>query len=87
MDDGSRYVYEGRYQDIVAGERIIATTHMYKDDQRISVSVATVELAAAAGGTRLTLTEQGAYLDGLDEPKWREVGVRHQLEALGKQFE
>lgn len=86
MADGAEYVYQGRYEDIVPDERIVATTQMYKDQQRISVSVTTVEFAAAGDGTRLTLTEQGAYLDGLEEAKWREAGTRHQLEALGKQF-
>lgn len=86
MADGAEFVYWGRYEDIVPGERIVATTQMYKDQQRISVSVTTVEFAAEGDGTRLTLTEQGAYLDGLDEGNWREIGVRHQLEALGKQF-
>lgn len=86
MADGTEYTYQARYEDIVPSERIVATTQMYKGDQRISVSVTTVELAPAGDGTRLTLTEQGTYLDGLDEPKWREAGTRTQLETLGKQF-
>lgn len=86
MADGTEYTYQARYEDIVPGERIVATTQMYKDEQRISVSVTTVEFAADGDGTRLTLTEQGTYLDGLDEPKWREAGTRHQLETLGRQL-
>lgn len=87
MADGTEYTYQARYEDIVPGERIVATTQMYKDEQRISVSVTTVELAPAGDGTRLTLTEQGTYLDGLDEPKWREAGTRRQLDALGERFQ
>jgi uncharacterized protein YndB with AHSA1/START domain len=87
MADGVEYTYQARYEDIVPDRRIVASTQMYQDEQRISVSVTTIELAPDGDGTRLTLTEQGAYLDGLDEPKWREVGTRQQLEALGKQFQ
>jgi hypothetical protein len=28
------------------------------------------------------LTEQGAYLDGLEDPAWREQGTGQQLDAL-----
>ena len=33
-------------------------------------------------GTRLVLTEQGAYLDGREPPAWREQGTADHLEAL-----
>jgi uncharacterized protein YndB with AHSA1/START domain len=56
---------------------------MHLDDKRISVSLATIELAPADDGTRLTLTEQGAYLDDFDDPSLRETGTRDLLEALG----
>jgi hypothetical protein len=56
---------------------------MHLDDKRISVSLATIELAPAADGTHLTLTEQGAYLDDFDDPTLRETGMRDLLEALG----
>jgi uncharacterized protein YndB with AHSA1/START domain len=38
------------------------------------------------GGTRLVLTEQGAYLDGQEQPAWREHGTADQLEALAAQL-
>jgi hypothetical protein len=38
------------------------------------------------GGTRLVLTEQGAYLDGHEQPAWREQGTSDQLEALAAQL-
>ena len=38
------------------------------------------------GGTRLVLTEQGAYLDGREQPAWREQGTADQLEALAGQL-
>jgi uncharacterized protein YndB with AHSA1/START domain len=80
--DGALYTFAARYQDIVEGERLIHTYEMYRDDTRISVSVATVELEAAGGGTKLTMTEQGVFLDGLDTPAAREHGTGELLDTL-----
>jgi uncharacterized protein YndB with AHSA1/START domain len=79
---GARYTYRARYQDIVPEQRIVYTYEMDLDDERISVSVATIELAPAAQGTRLTLTEQGVFLDGHDTNAAREHGTRALLEQL-----
>jgi uncharacterized protein YndB with AHSA1/START domain len=85
--DGARYVYRANYQDIVEGERIVYTYEMYRGEDRISVSVSTIELSAAEGGTVLAYTEQGVYLDGHDGPGPREHGTRIGLEALTKALE
>ena len=45
-------------------ERIVYTYSMHLDQTLLSISVATVEFRAEGAGTRLVLTEQGAYLDG-----------------------
>ncbi|MGH7697183.1 MAG: SRPBCC family protein [Candidatus Dormibacteria bacterium] len=82
---GTRYRYDALYYDIVPDERIIYTYEMYADDARISVSVATIELAKKADATRLTYTEQGAFLDGIDGPeasKLRQVGTAEMLDNL-----
>ena len=60
---------------------------MDRDDARISVSVATVEVEPAGAGTRLTFTEQAAYLDGADTPAAREHGTRELLEKLERGLE
>jgi uncharacterized protein YndB with AHSA1/START domain len=80
---GHVYGYEALYQDIVPNERIIYTYEMQMDEKRISVSVATIEFTPQGEGTQLILTEQGAFLDGLDEPAAREHGTRELLDALG----
>ncbi len=76
--------YRALYQDIVPDQRIIYTYDMDIDGKRISVSVATIELAAEGSGTRLKLTEQGAYLDGFDNGDLREKGTRDLVDALGR---
>ncbi len=82
--DGTVYALDALYQDIVPDERIVYSYEMKMNDDRISVSLATVQLEAAGGGTRLTYTEQGAYLDGLDTPEQREEGTAWMLDELGK---
>jgi uncharacterized protein YndB with AHSA1/START domain len=80
---GPVYTYEAVYRDIAPNERIVYTYEMYMGEARISVSVTTVELAAEGAGTRLTFTEHGVFLDGLDDPALREEGTGHLLDALG----
>jgi hypothetical protein len=60
----------------------------------MSSSLTTIELMAAAQGTDLVFTEQGAFFDGADgrpaEPGWspaeREHGSRGLLEELAKEL-
>ena len=80
---GAQHRFEAQYWDIVPNERIIYAYDMRLDERRISVSVTTVELKPTAAGTRLTFTEQGAYLDGWDFPEQREIGTRDLLDKLG----
>lgn len=80
---GDVYTYEARIEDIVEDARIVYSYYMLRNDLRISVSVTTVELRADGAGTRLVLTEHGAYLDGQDKPEFRKEGVGEQLNALG----
>ena len=80
--DGALYTYAAVYRDIVPDERIVYTYEMYRGEERISVSVATVELAPAGEATKLTLTEQGVFLDGHDTVAAREHGTRELIEQL-----
>ncbi|HEU4996013.1 MAG TPA: SRPBCC domain-containing protein [Gemmatimonadaceae bacterium] len=52
------------------------------DERLISVSVATLELKPAGKGTKLTITEQGAYLDGFDNGAQRQHGTGELLDQL-----
>jgi uncharacterized protein YndB with AHSA1/START domain len=83
LPDGPTYTFDALYQDIVPDLRIVTTYEMHLDADRISVSVATVELHPDGSGTRLVFTEQGAFLDGHDTPAQREHGTNELLNALG----
>ena len=84
LADGTRFGFYVTYHDIVPDERIVYTYEMTMNGRRISVSVATIELRAAAGGTDFTLTEQGVYLDGLDNSAQRKQGTEDLMDALAK---
>ena len=80
--DGQLLRFESRYADIVPDQRIVYTSTLHAGDTLTTVSLTTVELSAEGGGTRLLLAEQGTFLDGLEQPAWREQGTRDQLGAL-----
>jgi uncharacterized protein YndB with AHSA1/START domain len=79
--------FDARYFDIRPQERIVYAYEMHVDGVKISVSLATVEFASRGGGTRLTITEQGAFLDGYDDAGKRETGTRQLLELVGEALE
>ncbi|APR76682.1 Putative glutathione S-transferase-related transmembrane protein [Minicystis rosea] len=80
---GTVHRYNAVYQDIVPNERIVSTYEMFLDDTRISVSLATVEIAPASAGARLIYTEQAVFLDGYDGAESRERGTHELLDKLG----
>ena len=87
---GTTYRYDARYYDIVPDQRIVYSYEMYDKDDRISVSVATIEFAENGDGTALAWTEQGAFLDGIDgaaAPRLREEGTTEMLDILTKRLD
>jgi len=87
LPDGRVYTYQVAYRDIVRPRRILFTYEMLVDDSRVSISLATAELTPEHAGTRLLFTEQGASLDGHEQPARREKGMGSLLDALGKELQ
>ena len=79
--------FESAYQDIVPDQRLVYVSTMYSDGTPVTVSLTTVQFEAAGDGTRLELTEHGAYLDGQEKPQWREHGTNEHLDRLGAVLE
>ena len=77
----SRFV--STYTDIVDEQRIVFAYDMWVDDRHISTSLTTIAVEPDADRTRLTYTEQGVHLDGLDSVEGREEGTRGILDNLG----
>jgi uncharacterized protein YndB with AHSA1/START domain len=86
-EGGLVHLFDARYQDIVENERIVYAYDRHLDEQLISVSLATIELAGVGSGTRMIFTEQGAFLDGLEDPAEREHGTNLMVDALGAALE
>ncbi|WP_418132271.1 SRPBCC family protein (plasmid) [Variovorax sp. 375MFSha3.1] len=74
--------FDATYFDIIPGERIVYTYEMHLDARKISISLATLEFKASGTGTRLIMTEQGAFLDGFDDNGSRERGTREIIDKL-----
>ncbi len=83
-DDEKRMAFTSNYADIAENERIVYASTLSANDVPATVSVTTILFEAEAGGTRLTLIEQGTFLDGHEEPSWREQGTGDWLDKLGK---
>jgi len=75
------------YTDIVNQQRMIFTYDMWVDERHMSTSLTTIVVEPDEDGTRLTYTEQGVHLDGLDTVDGREEGTRGLLDKLGSFLE
>jgi uncharacterized protein YndB with AHSA1/START domain len=84
LPNGRMFGYTAVYHDIVDEQRIVVSYDVRIDGRRVSVSLMTVELSAVPEGTRLVLTEQGAFLDGLDSNDQRQEGAADSLDKLGE---
>jgi uncharacterized protein YndB with AHSA1/START domain len=75
--------FDAVYFDVVPNRRLVYCYEMHLDARKISVSLATIELEPAGAGTKLKVTEQGAFLDGYDDAGAREHGTGLLLDRLG----
>jgi len=82
-ENGTISRFDATYFDIVPNERIVYAYEMHHDATKISVSLATIEFKAAGAGTRLMLTETGAFLDGYDDAGSREHGTNFLMDRMG----
>ena len=79
--------FDAYYFDVVPDSRIVYAYEMHLDDRKISVSLATLESTEADGGTRLRITEQGAFVDGYDDAGGRERGTGMLMDRLAASLE
>ena len=84
---GKRITWESLYREIVNDERIVYTSVLCEDDIVATASLTTVEFVHEGDRTRVVLVESGAYLDGREQPAWREHGTGDWLDALARYFE
>lgn len=82
MFEGEVHSFEAQYQDIVPDVRIVYSYRMNVAGKKLSASLTTVEFEPEGEGTLVVFTEQGAFFDGIEDPKLRETGTAQILEAL-----
>lgn len=75
--------FDAIYFDVVAPRRLVYAYEMHLDERKISVSLATMEIASEGEGSRLSVTEQGAFLNGYEDAGSREHGTGALLDRLG----
>jgi len=78
------FTFDVRYYDIVTDQRIAYAYDMTMGGKRLSVSVATVEFYPEGNGTKMIVTEMGAFFDGLDTVKQRQHGTEWIINQLGQ---
>ncbi|GMG90106.1 SRPBCC family protein [Cupriavidus metallidurans] len=83
-ENGLVSTFDAVYFDVIPNERLVYSYEMHMGERKISVSLATFELKRAGQGTRLVMTEQGAFLDGYDDAGSREHGSGLLLDAIGE---
>ncbi|MGZ3304727.1 MAG: SRPBCC domain-containing protein [Asticcacaulis sp.] len=74
---------EGLYLDIMNDSRIVIGSNMAMNGQPFSGSLICFEFEDSDGGTRLTVTHDGAFFENADGPEMRENGWRVLLDRLG----
>jgi uncharacterized protein YndB with AHSA1/START domain len=75
--------FQATYHDIVENERIILVYDLFHDQNKLSVSLLTLEFRAEGDNTRLLHTEQGSYLvGGVEAVQGREHGTTWHIDNL-----
>lgn len=80
--DGTESIFDAVYFEAIPNRRLVYAYEMHLNGVRISVSLATLELTPEGAGTRLTVTEQGSFLDGYEDKGAREHGTGFLLDRL-----
>lgn len=80
--DGPTMGNDTFHHDIVPNRRIVSSYAMLVGDQRISVSLLTVEIEPAGKGSKLRFTEQGTFFDSSDGVEGRRNGWNELLNRL-----
>lgn len=81
---GGEIVNEGRFEDIVPGERFVLATSAVFMGKRISTALITHELSDDGDGSILRLTHQAVFYEGADGPEMRRGGWEKLLDSLGR---
>ena len=85
-DNGKLLEFESRYLNIVPDHRIVYASTLSADGELATTSITTIELSTEKAETVLLLTESDVFLDGQEQPSWREQGTADWLGKLDTEF-
>ena len=85
-DNGKLLEFESRYLNIVPDSRIVYASTLSADGELATASITTIELTGEDSETVLLLTESDVFLDGQEQPSWREQGTAVWLSKLDTEF-
>lgn len=86
--DGPKVTNDTYYLDLVTHQRMVFAYAMTVGGKPLSSSLTTIQLEKHGGGTKLTYTEQGAFIDGsADDVRNREAGTHQLFDALVKELD
>ena len=75
--------FQATYHDIVENERIVLVYDLFHGEEKLSVSLQTIEITAEGAKTRLVHTEQASYFSGgLEAVQGREHGTGWHVDNL-----
>ena len=80
---GIHTTFDADYVEIVPARRIVFTYRMTLNGAPLSASATSITMEPVEGGTLLSHTEHGIYLDGEQGASSREGGTQQLLELLG----
>lgn len=84
---GPKITNDTYYLDIVDGERMVFAYAMTVAGKPLSSSLTTIQFEQSGAGTKLTYTEQGAFIDGRPEDVTnREAGTKELFTALEREL-
>lgn len=85
-DSGQAIAFEAVLRDIVPQRRIVWSSSLSMDDTLATLAITVVELEPDGIDTELRVTEQGTFLDGHEQPNWREEGTGSWLDKLAAEL-
>lgn len=80
--DGFEVTYSASYFDVLPGQRLLLSYSMSINGAPLSLSLLSILFAAEGAGTRLTLHEDVAHLDGRGTAEGRRDGTERLMDAL-----